>query len=251
MIDQCEYTSSSIMSNKNQQKKKQGQQQQAPPKKQDNKSTKKQKKPQSKSGSCLPWLFGSFLIFGAISAVLIYDTNTKGSFEKSTVGKLLKDAGALPHVEKAYVVTLKYSARGYQWAATNAPVYYNATSTVLAPYLEVTKDLGKIALNGGKNAWGATLAYLDSKLPIVVAFIEQYAPGLPKTVSNVVSNGWTNLKNITIKTYKLAVEFFKTKVFVGTLSPENLGKLLNNTQQSMTLYCDRFHKNVDYYAKLK
>lgn len=135
--------------------------------------TKKQKKTQNKSGSCLPWLFGSFLILGAISAVLIYDTNVKGSFEKSTVGKLLKDTGALPHVEKAYVVTLKYSARGYQWSEKNIPVYYNATTTVLAPYVEITKDLGKIALNGGKNAWGATLAYLDSKLPIIVGFVSK------------------------------------------------------------------------------
>lgn len=225
----------------------------------------------------MPWLFGSFLVIGAISSVLIYDTNAKGSFEKSTVGKLLKDAGALPHVEKAYVVTLKYSARGYQWAAKNIPVYYNATSTKLGPYLEVTKDLGKIALNGGKNAWGVTLAYIDTKLPIVVGFvswfvflsfiaetlslkfivfkvvqpahassssfegdlrfsctnspncfmccpnlvflynflqIDQYAPGLPKTISSFVSSTWTNLKNIVIKTYTISVEFFKTKVFV-------------------------------------
>lgn len=92
----------------------------------------KSKKSSSKSSSCLPWLIGIILLLGGIAAVLIYDTNTTGGgvFEKSTVGKLLKDAGALPHVEKAYTVTMKYSARGYKWTQTNVPVYYNTTCTV-------------------------------------------------------------------------------------------------------------------------
>lgn len=77
-------------------------------------------------------LFGIFVLFGAIVGLLVYDTNTNGGgvFEKSTVGKLLKDTGALPHVEKAFTFTMKHSARGYKWTEKNVPVYYNSTCKV-------------------------------------------------------------------------------------------------------------------------
>lgn len=120
----------------------------------------------------LPWLFGTFLLLGAITGILIYDTNQHGGkFEKSTVGKVLKDAGVLPHFENAFTVTMKYSARGYKWGQQNLPVYYNTTVTVLKPYGEIARDLGKIALNGGKNAWAATVTYIDAKRPAIVKFV--------------------------------------------------------------------------------
>jgi len=238
------------MSNKNNQKKKQ---QQPQTQNQQKKDVKKQKgKKSSQSSSCLPWLFGTFLLMGAIAGILIYDTNAHGGvFEKSTVGKFLKDTGALPHVENAYTVTMKYSARGYKWTEKNVPIYYNSTCKFMKPYVEVAKDLGKIAWNGAKNGWSVTVTYVNTKIPIMVDFIEQYAPGLPKAISNFCCSTWSYIKTVTINTYTFVVEFLQTKVFVGSLSPENLGKLANSTQQSLSVYCDRFHKSVDYYAKLK
>lgn len=77
-------------------------------------------------------LFGIFVLFGAIVGLLVYDTNVNGGgvFEKSTVGKVLKDTGALPYVEKGFTCTMKYSARGYKWTEKNMPVYYNSTCKV-------------------------------------------------------------------------------------------------------------------------
>lgn len=99
---------------------------------QDNKKQGKNKKSSSKSSSCLPLLFGIFVLFGAIVGLLVYDTNVHGGgvFEKSHVGKVLKDTGALPYVEKGFTFTAKYSARGYKWTEKNVPVYYNATCKV-------------------------------------------------------------------------------------------------------------------------
>lgn len=87
---------------------------------------------------------------------------------------------------------MKYSARGYKWTEKNVPVYYNSTCKVrgirtfdkqkynlscnkqfLTPYVEIGKDLGKIALNGGKNAWTATVTYVNSKTPVVVKFVSR------------------------------------------------------------------------------
>jgi len=45
--------------------------------------------------------------------------------------------------------------------------------------------------------------------------------------------------------------FFKTKVFVGNLSPENLSKALNQTQIAAAEYYRWFHKKVDAYAKIQ
>lgn len=104
---------------------------------------------------------------------MYYDTHFlhNGKFEKTTVGKVLKDTGALPHVEAAFIGTLKVTARGYKWSEKNLPVYYNTTATTLKPYLEVARDLGKIALNGGKNAWASTVTYIETKRPVVVKFV--------------------------------------------------------------------------------
>uniref|UniRef100_A0A336LL84 CSON007941 protein n=1 Tax=Culicoides sonorensis TaxID=179676 RepID=A0A336LL84_CULSO len=239
------------MSNKQTNKKNKQQAQQQQQQKKESKKQAKNKK--TKSSSCLPLLFGIFVLCGAIVGLLVYDTNVNagGVFEKSAVGKVLKDTGALPYVEKAFTSSMKFSARGYKWTEKNVPVYYNSTCKFLTPYLEVAKDLGKIAFNGAKNAWAATVTYVNTKTPVVSNFVEQYAPGLPEKTSSVCCSTWSSLKTVTLNTYTFLVEFFKTKVFVGSLSPENLGKLLNSTQQSMSVYCDRFHKNVDYYAKLK
>ena len=72
-----------------------------------------------------------FLLFGAFAGFLAYDTHQhNGKFEATTVGQALKSAGALPHVENAWMVSMKYSAKGYKWAEENFPVYYGQTCTV-------------------------------------------------------------------------------------------------------------------------
>lgn len=91
----------------------------------------------------------------------------------------------------------------------------------------------------------------EQKTPVVAEFVEQYAPGLPKKIGDFACSSWTAVSTFTVNTYNHSCEFFKTKVFVGQLSPENLGKAFNSTQQAAAQYYSWFHEQVDFYAKVK
>ncbi|XP_055300884.1 uncharacterized protein LOC129567721 [Sitodiplosis mosellana] len=214
---------------------------------------KTQKKGKSTSnGSCCPYFFGSLLVFAAIGGLLAYDTQRNdGVFEKSAAGKFLKDTGALPYVEVAWTKSLSTSARGYQWAEVNVPIYANITYVTLKPYGLFLKDLGIVGLTSAKNGWVVTKEYVAAKTPVVVNFIEQYAPGLPQKISDASISTWNVISSTSATVYKNSGEFLQTKVFVGRLSPENLGKALNQTQIAVADYYSWFHKKVDIYAKIK
>ncbi|XP_031634145.1 uncharacterized protein LOC116347612 [Contarinia nasturtii] len=214
---------------------------------------KSQKKGKSSTkSSCCPWFFGIVLLLAAIGGLLAYDTQRNdGVFEKSAAGKFLKDTGALPYVEVAWTKSLSTSARGYQWAEVNVPIYANVTYVALKPYGLFLKDFGIVALNGAKNGWTVTKEYVSAKTPVVVNFIEQYAPGLPQKISDSSISTWKFISSTSCTVYSNSVDFLQTKVFVGQLSPENLGKALNQTQIAVADYYSWFHKKVDIYAKIK
>lgn len=214
---------------------------------------KSQKKGKSSSkSSCCPYFFGILLLLGAIGGLLAYDTQRNdGIFEKSAAGKFLKDTGALPYVENAWTKSLSTSARGYQWAEVNVPIYANITYVALKPYGLFLKDLGIVGLNAAKNGWTVSKEYVAAKTPVVVNFIEQYAPGLPQKISDASISTWNTISSTSVIVYTNSVEFLQTKVFVGRLSPENLGKALNQTQIVVADYYSWFHKKVDIYAKIK
>lgn len=91
----------------------------------------KSSKSSSGSSSLFKFFFVTSLLFGAFAGFIAYDTHKHdGKFEETSVGQVLKSAGALPHVENAWMVSMKYSARGYKWTEENAPVYYGKTKTV-------------------------------------------------------------------------------------------------------------------------
>lgn len=211
----------------------------------------KKGKSQSKS-SCCAWFLGSLVLLGAIGGLLAYDTQRNdGIFEKSAAGKFLKDTGALPYVEVAWTKSLSSSARGFQWAEVNVPIYANITYVALKPYGLFLKDLGIVGLNAAKNGYEVSKKYVAAKSPVVVNFIEQYAPGLPGKISDVSISTWNVVSSTSASAYANSVDFLKTKVFVGQLSPENLGKALNTTQIAVADYYSWFHKKVDIYAKIK
>jgi len=210
-----------------------------------------QKKTKSSSSACC-WIFGSLLLTGLIAGLLAWDTSRHGGvFEKTATGNFLKKTGALPYVEVAYTKTLSNSARGFKWAEANVPVYANKTCVVLTPYVLVARDLGIIGLNAAKSGWNATKDYVVSKAPVVTNVIEQYAPGLPNKVSEVSITTWNVISSTTVNVYNSGTDFFKTKVFIGSLSPENLRKALNQTQIVAANYYSWFHEKVDVYAKIK
>lgn len=246
--------------NKNKQKSQQPGKKDIPPpasKMTDNKKQKKQKKsnsassPSKSSSSCCPWFIGSLVLFGAIAGLIAYDTNVlhNGVFEESSVGRVLKQTGALPHVENAWFVSLKFSARGYKWVEENAPVAYGKTKTVLTPYCDFAKDLGIALINGGKKGFECTKVFISEKIPVVLQFIDKYVPGLGQKISDFVSTTYKGFCSITSNVWRQSVDFFKTKVFVGQLSPENIGKAFNTTTQRVLGYYSSFHEKVEFYAK--
>lgn len=186
----------------------------------DNKKQKKQKKNSGESSSCgsscCKWVFGSFLLFGVIAGLIAYDTNYihGGKFEESSVGRVLKQTGALPHVENAWFVSLKYSARGYKWVEEQAPVAYTKSRTFMEPYCAFAKDLGLTALNAGRKGWESTKVYAAEKSPVVVDFIEKYVPGLGVKIQDITTKTFAGLCSLTCNTWRQSVEFFKTKVFM-------------------------------------
>lgn len=145
------------------------------------KKQKKQKKSEGSSrSSCCSWFFGSLILIGAIAGLITYDTNVlhDGKFEESSLGKVLAQTGALPHVENAFFISLKYGARGYKWIEENAPIAYGKTKVVLEPYGEFAKDFGLTIINGGKKGWECTKTFVNEKTPVVLEFIDKYAPGM-------------------------------------------------------------------------
>jgi TMEM214, C-terminal, caspase 4 activator len=182
----------------------------------DKKQKKQKKTNEGSSRSCCPWFFGSLFLIGIIAGLIAYDTNVlhNGIFEESTVGRALKQTGALPHVENACFVSLKYSARGYKWLEENAPIAYSKSKTVLEPYGEFAKDLAATIINSSKKVWQCTRTYVSERTPIVIEFIDKYAPGLSEKASDVISNTFKGFCSICCSIWRNAVDFFKTKVFV-------------------------------------
>lgn len=201
---------------------------------------------------CCSFLLATFLLFGLTGGLIGFDTyQAGGNFEKSHTGQLLKQAGLLPAVQDAWTCTLKYSARGYKWSEEHVPVYYGQAKKTVGPYVEFSIDFSKVLWNGAKKGFGNVKLLVEQKTPVVAEFVEQYAPGLPKKVGDIACSTWTTVSTFTVKTYNQSCEFFKTKVFVGQLSPENLGKAFNSTQQAAAQYYSWFHEKVDFYAKVK
>lgn len=209
----------------------------------------------SRSGAttvCCSFLLATFLLFGLTGGLIGFDTyRAGGKFENSHTGQLLKQAGLLPAVQDAWTCTLKYSARGFKWTEEHVPVYYGVAKKTVGPYVEFSIDFSKILWNGAKKGFGNMKLLVEQKTPVVAEFVEQYAPGLPKKVGDFACSSWTAVSTFTVNTYNHSCEFFKTKVFVGQLSPENLGKAFNSTQQAAAQYYSWFHEQVDFYAKVK
>ncbi|XP_055916470.1 transmembrane protein 214 [Eupeodes corollae] len=207
------------------------------------KSTQQKKKTAAGKSSCgCKWFLGSIVLLAVIAGVLHYDTsiNGKGVFANSATGKLLKKGGLLPHVEKAYVVVMTNTARGYKWAEQRVPGY-------MAPVGQLACDMFKLARNTACSICGMIKDYSVAKWPAVSAALESYIPGLPKKLENATVSTRVLISDSLGK----ITEFFKLNVFVGTLSPENLGKVFNQTQVAAIKYANEFSQQMDAWAKRK
>lgn len=119
--------------------------------------------------SACPWILGSFVLLLSIGGIIAYDTHIHGGvFAKSTVGTLLKDAGALPYVETAWTKSMSTSARGFKWAEKNVPIYAHTTCEFLKPYAELTRDVSILAWNGCIRGAVEVKTYIVNKSPLVI-----------------------------------------------------------------------------------
>lgn len=135
-------------------------------------------------------------------------------FLESATGRLFKDLGILEHSQKAWQKTLSTSARGYLWVETNAPIYYTQTAEVLTPYSQLSKDAIVVAVKKLGIFYGNIRDYVVEKTPVVVATIEQYAPGLVDNVQSYSVAGYEAVKKHSGDYYQLTADYLKTKVFV-------------------------------------
>ncbi|EDW88018.1 transmembrane protein 214-B isoform X1 [Drosophila yakuba] len=197
---------------------------------------------QKKRCGCCKWTLGSIFIIALIAGALYYDTevNGKGVFEKSATGKVLKNAGVLPHVQKSWYTVMSAGARGYKWAEVNVPPYTE-------PAIKTTGDLWKLARNAACNAFQSGKGYFGAKWPVVAKFIDQYVPNLSGKIEAFAAGA----SDLAVSSYEKSVVLIKEKVLVGRLSPENINQALNQTRNAALEYYNQFHKKVDAYAKLK
>lgn len=202
---------------------------------------KKKQAAEAKNGCCF-WTVGSLLLIVLIGFILAYDTqvNGKGVFANSACGKTLQKAGLLPYVENAWYTTMSANARAYKWAEKNIPPYAK-------PLNQLCSDIYKLSRNMICNSWQTIREYVSAKLPVAAEFLEQHVPGLPKKIEHTS----TEAQKIFVNLIDKGTTFFKTQVFIGSFSPENLNKALNQTSKIAAEYYKLFEKKVDFYAKLK
>lgn len=202
-----------------------------------------------------PWLWASFFLLIGIAGLISYDVSrVNGNFPKSATGKLLNDLGILEQSQHAWRKTLSTSARGYLWLETNVPIYYATTVDTCAPYAQLSKELAIVAGKKMGAFYGNMKNYVVEKTPVVVATIDQYAPGVVDTVESYVVSGYTTIRKYSNDYYQVTLEFFKTKVFVGEWAPEILQNktqlALNATRTHMSSYFHWFRKQVDLYSEI-
>lgn len=202
-----------------------------------------------------PWIWASFFLLVGIAGLVAYDYNKAGgNFPKSTTGRLLNDLGILEHSQRAWQKTLSTSARGYLWLETNAPIYYTQTVEVCKPYAVLSRDLAFIAAKKAGNLYWNAREYIVEKTPVVVATIEQYAPGLVDNVQSYTLYGIEVVKKYSNDYYQLTADYLKTKVFIGEWAPEILQNktqtALNVTRSQVTSYFHWFREQVHIYSKI-
>ncbi|XP_050674602.1 transmembrane protein 214 [Leptidea sinapis] len=202
-----------------------------------------------------PWIWASFFLLVSIAGIISYDVSrVGGNFPKSTTGQLLNDLGLLEQSQKAWQKTLSSSARGYIWMENNVPVYYTQFIEVSKPYAELSKDVYTIALKKTAIIYSNIRDYVQEKTPVVLASIENYAPGVIETIQVYSANGFNALKKYSNDYYQLTADYMKTKVFVGDWSPEILQNktqvALNATRSHVTNYLHWFRKQVHTYSEI-
>nr|CAD7196824.1 unnamed protein product [Timema douglasi] len=177
-------------------------------------------------------------------------------------GRFLNDIGALQYGEHAWSRTKHYSSKSYQWAEVNVPHYYKIVEVQAKPYVQQAVDLSLVLANQLQLWYGNIRQLVEEKTPVVVTWVEHYAPGLLGEVKTRSLATWDLTKSYAVLSWQYAREYslvgfgwVQNNVLVGNLSPENLQKYsleaVNTTQVYVTWTYDWVLQKVQTLSKIK
>jgi len=209
-----------------------------------------------------PWRAGSFFLLLVVGAIVAYDTHKHGSFEATSTGKFMRDSGITASVQKTWVTTTLYFGKGIEYLEASSPEYYKATVVFCKPYVKLSQDVYLSTKNFSIKLYSNVANYVTTKTPVVIALIEQYAPGL---LNNIQVNSIKALELIktysafiaeqTIENSVKATRWLKTNVFVGKLSPESLqnyaSQAINTTHTFASQTYDWVYEKVQTLSKVQ
>ncbi|XP_032669571.1 transmembrane protein 214-A isoform X1 [Odontomachus brunneus] len=187
------------------------------------------KKMTSSTRRGFPWGVGSLFLLLIIGAIVAYDTQKHGSFEASQIGIFVKTSGISKYCEKAWTTIKLYSSAGHQ-TIKNSSEYYKAAVDLCVPYVKLAGDVYVIVKNVSIKVYNNALVYVEQKTPVVLDTVEHYLPGI---VDQIQSRSLQALEFVkaslalvgekVIEHSSATIEWLGKNVFVGKLSPENLG----------------------------
>ncbi|XP_051174489.1 transmembrane protein 214-A [Leptopilina boulardi] len=220
------------------------------------------KKMTAKTTSGFPWKKGCFILLLLIGSLLAFDCRKNGSFEASRTNKFLKDSGALVYGQKIWTSTKTYSNDGLKYIETRFPDYYKTTVEFTAPYVKLGNDVFIVSKNISIKFYDNAATYVTEKTPIVIATIEQYAPGMLSTIEKQSIKGLEFIKKSStyvceqiVDRSVMMVKWLETNVFVGKLSPQNLQKYANQaidtTQSFASQTYDWVYEKVQTLSKIQ
>lgn len=135
-------------------------------------------------------------------------------YSESSTGKLLNDIGILEQSQRAWQKTLSTSARGYLWVETNAPIYYSQALEACKPYSQLSKD-ALIVAKKQICSWYTNLnSFFKEKRPVILATIEQYAPGLIDKINDFTMSCYETVVKYSSEYYRNALDYLGTNVFM-------------------------------------
>ncbi|KAF5280404.1 hypothetical protein FQR65_LT03213 [Abscondita terminalis] len=205
----------------------------------------KNKMVSKKKSKGFPYKFCTFVLVAVITGVIYYDIRQHGTWQNSRTFKCLKDYGILQYYHKA----IHRSGDGLNWVHVKIdeqiPGYYETVSEYIGPYKKLARELSIVFYNIFDNIRQVAV----QKYPVVLASIEEYAPGLIEQSQNAVNVAWST----SIFYFNSSVDYLKTEVFVGQLAPENMQKVVlnafNTTQQKAVEYYHWIYEKVQSSIK--
>jgi len=180
-----------------------------------------QKQAPKKQGGCFRKLFGTliFIAWVAVLAEPFYRPDkVRGDLYLFRIGR--KVGEVVTWVDR-------------QLDAHIPKPYYMQVKEVAQPYGTLVCDMGKLSLNVLDNARG----FVSEKYPVVVASIENYAPGLIENTQSIFKDTFAN----TVYYYQTSVNYLQKEVFIGQLSPENIQRVVVKAYNTTT------ERAIEYY----